>query len=138
MDNIEKKTPVTEESGKDTTEYSRQPLFKKRDMIFFVVTLLALVVLLLIPKGPKTEIRAVVRVEGEAVLHLDLDVDKEYQVKGANGVNVRVAVENFGVYISYSECEDGLCKKLGVIKNPGEPLSCEESALTISIEGEKE
>ena len=107
---------------------------KKGDFVVAVaVFLLALLPLLFLwtPKGNT----AVVRVDGEAALRIDLDRDGLYPVQTPYGENL-LQVEEGRVFVAQADCPDGLCLNQGAIDRTGQSLACLPHRLSVTIEGE--
>lgn len=83
---------------------------------------------------------AVIEVDGEIYAKYDLESKKDGDVLEINtkyGYNKVVMDEN-GVCVTESSCQDLLEVKSGYIKNTGEMLVCLPNRLVIFIEGKRE
>lgn len=101
-----------------------------------VIALLAATVgsLLAMQSGAGTGQAAVVHVDGEPVLHLDLSRDGEYRVSGPLGES-RIEVADGRVRVAAAPCRRRVCLRRGWLDSPGESATCLPNHLHLSVEG---
>ena len=75
---------------------------------------------------------AVVRVDGTETERHSLAVDGVFSLNGGSNVLV---VENGEAWLSYADCPDHLCIKMGKIRYTGQTITCLPNRLTVTIEG---
>lgn len=106
----------------------------KADMILIGALLLTGIViacvLVLTARPAKT---AVVRVDGNIIKELPLDVDTEYIVEGSGGGRNTLIVEGGSVRVSEADCPDGLCVHMGKINRSGQSIICLPHKVVIEI-----
>lgn len=96
----------------------------KTDIILIVALLAAGVIFAaVILLGGKHGSHVAIKVDGQIVKELPLNVNTEYVIKGEGGINVLV-IENGAVWISEADCPDGLCRNMGKISRAGQSLIC--------------
>ena len=80
---------------------------------------------------------AVVRVDGEEVLRVDLasvSSARDYEIDTQYGHNT-VHVEPGRISVSAADCPDGICVAQGAISRSGVPIICMPHHLSVRIEG---
>lgn len=106
----------------------------RADIIFIAAAiLLSLLVLLIITVTKKDGAVAVVEIDGTVSGEYPLYIDGEFSLNG--GTNILV-IENGTAYLSYSECPDHTCERIGKIRYVGETIVCLPNRLTITITGD--
>ena len=75
---------------------------------------------------------AVVRVDGTETERHSLAVDGVFSLNGGSNVLV---VENGEAWLSYADCPDHLCIKMGKIRYTGQTITCLPNRLTVTVEG---
>ena len=95
--------------------------------------MLSLLVLLIITVTKKDGAVAVVEIDGTVSGEYPLYIDGEFSLNG--GTNILV-IENGTAYLSYSECPDHTCERIGKIRYVGETIVCLPNRLTITITGD--
>ena len=108
-------------------------LFRIWDIVL-VVILLALIVLTLVfvftpEKGEKAEIY----LDGEKVMTLSLDVDREIVLE-----HMTIIVEKGAIRVSDADCPDKICKARGTISKAGQSIVCVPNRIVIKVVGKGE
>lgn len=117
-----------------TKESIKRFIVKRRIDIIVIASLLllSLIVLLVISLAKKEGAIARVEIGGEIVGEYPLDVNKEYSLNG--GTNILV-IKDGAAYMTYSECPDHTCEKVGKIKFVGETIVCLPNKVSVTIIG---
>ena len=82
-------------------------------------------------EGTKVE----VTVDGKVVAVYPLGVDGKYKLN--DGSNV-ITVEDGKVYMSYADCPDHVCQRMGKKGFVGQSISCLPNRLSVKITGESD
>lgn len=112
----------------------------RRDKIFIIfiaVFSLAGLAVVNFYGGEHETAHAVVKVQGEVVYNIDLNVEGDIgriNVEGSLGVSV-LEIEGGKVKMLSSPCPDRLCVRQGRVSKPGETIVCVPNAISVSIEG---
>ena len=117
------------------TKESIKSLIVKRRIDIIVIAsllLLSLIVLLVISLAKKEGAIARVEIGGEIVGEYPLDVNKEYSLNG--GTNI-LTIKDGVAYMTYSECPDHTCERVGKIKFVGETIVCLPNKVSVTIIG---
>ncbi len=108
--------------------------FHKKDILCLCLILVIAVALgsffFLKPKGNS----ATVRIGGETVKTLSLNIDGEYPFEN-NGISLTVQVKNQTVGIVHSTCNDKLCVQTGFLQTTGTSAVCLPAACSVTVEG---
>ena len=117
-----------------TKESIKRFIVKRRIDIIVIASLLllSLIVLLVISLAKKEGAIARVEIGGEIVGEYPLDVNKEYSLNG--GTNV-LTIKDGAAYMTYSECPDHTCERVGKIKFVGETIVCLPNKVSVTIIG---
>ena len=117
-----------------TKESIKSFITKRRIDIIVIASLLllSLIVLLVISLAKKEGAIARVEIGGEIVGEYPLDVNKEYSLNG--GTNV-LTIKDGAAYMTYSECPDHTCERVGKIKFVGETIVCLPNKVSVTIIG---
>lgn len=111
---------------------------KKGDLVILALALVlaALPLLLLLPANA-TPAQVLVRQDGQLLRALPLDADCTVEFATEHGTNV-VEVSGGAVRITFADCPDGTCMRMGPIRRTGETLVCLPHRLTVEITGAAE
>lgn len=117
-----------------TKESIKRFIVKRRIDIIVIASLLllSLIVLLVISLAKKEGAIARVEIGGEIVGEYPLDVNKEYSLNG--GTNI-LTIKDGAAYMTYSECPDHTCERVGKIKFVGETIVCLPNKVSVTIIG---
>ena len=117
-----------------TKESIKRYIVKRRIDIIVIASLLllSLIVLLVISLAKKEGAIARVEIGGEIVGEYPLDVNKEYSLNG--GTNI-LTIKDGAAYMTYSECPDHTCERVGKIKFVGETIVCLPNKVSVTIIG---
>ena len=117
-----------------TKESIKRFIVKRRIDIIVIASLLllSLIVLLVISLAKKEGAIARVEIGGEIVGEYPLDVNKEYSLNG--GTNI-LTIKDGAAYMTYSECPDHTCERVGMIKFVGETIVCLPNKVSVTIIG---
>ena len=117
-----------------TKESIKRFIAKRRIDIIVIASLLllSLIVLLVISLAKKEGAIARVEIGGEIVGEYPLDVNKEYSLNG--GTNI-LTIKDGAAYMTYSECPDHTCERVGKIKFVGETIVCLPNKVSVTIIG---
>ena len=118
----------------------KHPLFKKADIILFVVLLAIAAAGLLAFRAPGSDaedssLTAVVLVDGEETDRLRLSDDQSVIVETVYGTNV-VTIKAGVVSITDADCRGQDCVRMGGISKAGQMIVCLPHHLTVVIEGD--
>ncbi len=106
-------------------------------LIAVVASVLALVSQL---NNNSSDLRCVIRVEGEIVHTAQLDtIGDEQSVFEVDGkLPVTVVMENNSVYVKSSSCPDKLCEHTGEITRGGQSIVCLPAKVSVTLESNDE
>ena len=115
-----------------TKESIKRFIVKRRIDIIVIASLLllSLIILLVINLAKKEGAIARVEISGEIIGEYPLDVNKEYSLNG--GTNV-LTIKDGVAYMTYSECPDHTCERVGKIKFVGETIVCLPNKVSVTI-----
>ena len=106
-------------------------LIKKADIILIaLVLLLVLLWFLLTPEAENT--LAVITVDGKVCKTVDLKSAKDEKIQIGN---MLIYADNGEIWVSCSDCPDGLCENTGKIKRAGQIIACVPNKVVITIKG---
>ena len=110
---------------------------KKKDFIiyFIVLSLFILSLLLSFVSGDKGNTIAVY-VDREIYAEYPIDSDKEFLIKGADSVELKMSIKDGNVYVSDSNCPDKVCENTGSINKTNESIICLPGKIVISVVSE--
>ena len=107
--------------------------FHKKEILCLCLCLVIAVALgsffFLKPKGNS----ATVRIGGETVQTLSLNIDGEYPLEN-NGISLTVQVKNQTIGIIHTTCPDKLCEQTGFLQTTGTAITCLPANLSITVE----
>ena len=117
----------------------KHPLFKKADIILFVVLLAIAAAGLLAFRAPGSDaedgsLTAVVLVDGGETDRLRLSDEQSVTVETVYGTNV-VTIKAGAVSITDADCRGQDCVRMGGISKAGQMIVCLPHHLTVKIEG---
>lgn len=78
--------------------------------------------------------RAVVTVDGEAVLQIDLQSAEDAQSYTLQN-GVQLVAENHTVRFAASDCPDGICVETGALRKVGESAACVPNRTVVTVVG---
>ena len=78
--------------------------------------------------------RAVVTVDGEAVLQIDLQSAEDAQSYTLQN-GVQLVAENHTVRFAESDCPDGICVETGALRKVGESAACVPNRTVVTVVG---
>ena len=114
---------------------SRFPLFRKRDLLIF---LLAGVGFWQWIPGSGAPV-AVIEQDGKEVRRVELDSIPQPETLVLEGeISVTVLLEPGQVSISHSDCPDQICVNTGVLTQPGQSAVCLPARVSVRIVGKSE
>jgi len=109
-------------------------LMTTADWFAVIAPLLLTAVIFLPNKSAQDGRRAVVEVDGQVVLEIDLAVDSTYYAKGPEGTaHLRIAEDE--IWIAASPCRQQRCVAAGKIGRCGQAIVCVPNRLLVSIPG---
>lgn len=107
---------------------------KKADCILILAimaaSLLSLIPLFSSESSPET---AVVRVENEERMRIDLRKDGEYETEGTNGT-IHISVKDGSVAVTQENSPHHYCSMQGYVSSPHTPIVCLPNHTVITIE----
>ena len=111
------------------------PFFKKADLLLLAVLLLIGAGSLLMLKSGQKGSTAVVTVDGETVVRIQLTEERFMQtVETAYGKNTFL-IENGSICVIESDCRGGDCMHFAAISREGQTIVCLPHHLSVTIEG---
>lgn len=81
------------------------------------------------PQGHYAE----VRVNGQAILQLDMQENVRHWIDGANGIQLCVVCENGSVFVEQSGCPDKICVHKGHIHTVGDTIVCLPARTVVEV-----
>lgn len=106
------------------------------DIVLMSFLLLVALFLFALPffsgQGASAEI---VVAETGAVKNVSLDTDGSYEIT-ARGLRLTVQVAEGSVFVSHSDCRDGICRNTPPISRPGQSIVCAPAGVVVRISGE--
>ncbi|WP_310604716.1 NusG domain II-containing protein [Anaerosporobacter sp.] len=109
---------------------------KKNDFVLIACLLVVIGVFLVVFQyTSKAGEIAVVKVEGEVMERLPLNIDTEIVVTGKNGGTNKVIVKDGYVSVAEASCPDHYCVKHKKIKKDKETIVCLPNEVVVEIEG---
>lgn len=109
--------------------------FKKGDLII-IAAVLFVCVLLLIPNFiNKTNVEAVIYVDGSEYMRTSLDEDKT--ITPDTEIQTVIKVHDGEIYFESSQCPDKVCVKTGKLKRAGDTAACLPAKVVITLVGDK-
>ena len=121
--------------GKNVNKENIKGFISKRRTDIIVIAsllLLSLMVSLFVLVFRKEGARVEVMIEGKVVATYPLSVNATYELN--SGTNA-IVIENGAVYMTYSDCPDHKCEKMGKKKYIGQSISCLPNRLSVKITG---
>jgi hypothetical protein len=110
----------------------------KHDAVLVIALfLISILCLFLIKNINSNEKEAYVYYEDKLMLTIDLNVNKEYKVKGYNG-NVIIEVRNKKIRVKEEESPLHLCSKQGFSESSFEPIICLPNKIIIKLKSKSE
>ena len=107
-----------------------------RNDVILVVVLLALGGALALALGLTRQDGAVVRVQSEGEVLMELPLSRDTRVVlGQDGQTNTLVIENGGARMEAADCPDQICVNHGSIRYAGESIVCLPHKLVVSIEG---
>ena len=116
---------------------SRFPLFRKRDLLIFLLAavLAGAGFLQWLPKSGAPV--AVIEQDGQGVRRVELDSIVQPETLLLEGeISVTVLLEPGQVSIVHSDCPDQICVNTGVLTRPGQSAVCLPARVAVRIVGE--
>lgn len=107
---------------------------KKNDIILIILILIIAFSMIIYPK--KSSEKALVYYENNLVLTIDLNQNKEYDVKGYNG-NVHIVVNNKKIKVEDENSPKHICSKQGYISSSNETIVCLPNKIVIKIDSKE-
>lgn len=105
----------------------------KTDIKLIIVILIIVIILIIVQLLNKTKANvALVYYESDIILTIDLSIDKEYTVKGANG-DVIIQVLDNKIKVKEENSNYHLCSKQGYISNSNESIVCLPNKIIIEL-----
>lgn len=107
------------------------------DILLMTMILLFAVVLFLLPffAEDATTAEIVIAETGE-VKTIPLDKNQTYDIT-TRGVTLTVCVENRTVFVSHSDCRDGICRNTPPISRAGQSIVCAPAGVVVRITGKE-
>lgn len=110
----------------------------KNDFKLIIVLIIIVSVFLVIFKltEKNDNKKAIVYYEDEIILKIDLNIDKNYQVKGYNGL-VDIVIKDGKIKVESENSPLHLCSNQGYISSTYETIVCLPNKITIKIESDE-
>ncbi len=106
------------------------------DILLMSFILIASVLLLIMPFFSKKAEIAEISVAGTGeLLSISLDKDQNFEVS-SQGIHLTVCVRDGAVFVSDSDCRDGICRGTRPISRAGQSIVCLPAGVVIRIVGE--
>ncbi len=107
------------------------------DIILMSATLFIAALLFILPfftDGARTA--QIVLAETGEVRSVSLGQDADYQIS-SRGVSLTVTVSGGEIFVSHSDCRDGICKSTPPISRAGQSIVCAPAGVVLRIDGEE-
>lgn len=112
--------------------------FHKADFILLAVLLAAgLLIMLLVFLFSKPGQFVQIRVSGEVIMTVPLDVDDEVLIEGVNGGHNTLVIKDNKAYMENASCPDKLCENMGKISSKGQSIVCLPNQVVAEIISEE-
>ena len=109
---------------------------KKIDFIIIVCAIaMGFVMLAIVLLTQKEGDMVTVEVSGESVASFPLSEELTYVINGKNGGTNTLIIRNGYAWIEEASCPDGLCRKMGKIRNSSQSIVCLPNQVVIRITG---
>ena len=108
---------------------------KKGDAIIIAAVILACIILLIPKFINKTDVEAVIYVDGSEYMRTSLDEDKT--ITPDTQIQTVIKVHDGEIYFESSECPDKVCVKTGKLKRAGDTAACLPAKVVITLVGDK-
>ena len=95
----------------------------KGDIIVIAATVILAVILLIVPIVSNDNDAIIKIINNGAEYYYDLQNDDIIEIF-SNGYQLKVVIENGTVYVSESECPDGICLAMNKISKRGQFIAC--------------
>ena len=120
-----------------TKESIKSFIIKRRIDIIVIASLLllSLITLLIINLAKKEGALVRVEIDGEIYGEYSLSTNNEYTLNG--GTNI-LTIKDGVAYMTYSECPDHTCERVGKIKFVGETIVCLPNKVAVTIIGDSD
>lgn len=111
-------------------------LFKKGDIAFILVILVAAALFWFFRTQQTDRLEAVITVDGETVETIDLSAVKEKRIIELDtDPKVVIAAENGAIYFESAECDDKLCINCGKLSRKGDTAVCLPAKTVVTVSG---
>ena len=114
----------------------RKWISKTDGIVLGVLVLFAAGFLLWRAVAAQPGMRAVVTVDGEAVLQIDLQAAVDAQSYTLQN-GVQLVAENHTVRFAASDCPDGICVETGALQKVGESAACVPNRTVVTVVGDE-
>lgn len=109
---------------------------KADKILILCIMILSAVLIIPILNGAAGTSAAVVKVQNEEVLRIDLSEDGEYSVDGTLGA-VNIEVKDGAVRVTQENSPNHLCSKQGFVSDANVPIVCLPNHTVITIESDE-
>jgi hypothetical protein len=107
------------------------------DILLMAMILLFAIVLFLLPFFAEDATTAeIVIAESGEVKTIPLDKNQTYAIT-ARGVTLTVCVEDGKVFVSHSDCRDGICRNTPPISRAGQTIVCAPAGVVVRVTGKE-
>lgn len=107
------------------------------DIILMATVLLAALLLFLLPSFAEEAATAeIVIAETGEVKTVPLDRNKTYDIS-TRGITLSICVEDGTVFVSHSDCRDGICRNTPPISRAGQSIVCAPAGVVIRVTGKE-
>lgn len=115
-------------------------MIKKKDMILIGALLACSVILYLVIQFAvkKDGGMVIVKIDGEVVNELNIDMDTQVTVQGYDGGSNTIVIEGGKVYMKDADCPDKVCEHTGKISKTGETIVCLPHRVVVEISGKQQ
>ena len=102
-------------------------------ILIILIMILSLGMIVPILQGGQPSLQAVVQVQNEEVLRIDLTKDAQYVVQGTLGP-VHIEVKDQAIRVSQENSKHHYCSLQGFVSNSNEPIVCLPNETVITME----
>jgi hypothetical protein len=106
----------------------------KEAAIIAIILIICFLALFIVNSG-KNGKYAVISSDGNEILRLELDKDRQ-NITVANAENIVFEVKDGAIFVTETDCHDKICLKTGAVSKNGQSIVCLPKKITVKIIGE--
>lgn len=106
----------------------------KEAAVIAIILIICFLALFIVNSG-KNGKYAVISSDGNEILRLELDKDRQ-NITVANAENIVFEVKDGTIFVTETDCHDKICLKTGAVSKNGQSIVCLPKKITVKIIGE--